>query len=90
MKPTSFKESNLVLGPGGNPNTDDLVVSVSKDVDGNYFVISRWKLDAAELQRINETGEVWLCIMGSNMPPVMPTVLQPFTELGFEPLKITR
>lgn len=88
MKPTSFKESNIVLGAGGNPNTDDLVVAISKDQDGNPFVISRWKLDAAELQKINETGEVWVCIMGATMPPIFPTVLQPFTELGFTPLPL--
>lgn len=88
MKPTSFKESNLVMGAGNNPNTDDLVIARSVDRDGTPFVISRWKLSPEELQRINETGDVWVCIMGTGMPPIMPTVFQPFTEHGFTPLEI--
>ena len=88
MKPTSFKESNLVLGAGGNPNTEDLVIARSIDNDGIPFVVSRWKLSKEELERINETGDVWLCIMGNTMPPVMPTVFQPFTEHGFTPLEM--
>lgn len=87
MKPTSFKESNLVLGAGSNPNTDDLVVALSKDTEDHYFVISRWKLSEEELKRINETGEIWLCIMGRTMPPVLPTVFHPFTEHQFKPLQ---
>lgn len=87
MKPTSFKESNIVMGAGKNPNTDDLVAAKSVDSTGMPFVISRWKLSKEELERINETGELWLCIMGAGMPPIMPTVFHPFTEHDFTPLE---
>lgn len=88
MKPTTFKQANLLLGAGNNPNTNDMPVMVAqnremsdgKDVD---FVVSRWKLSEKDLKRINETGYIHLSIMGSP-PPVYLFTEEPL-DIGFVP-----
>lgn len=88
MKPTSFKQTNLFFEAGKNPNTKDMPACIAIDGDTNMpFVVSRWKLTDDEMRRINQTGEVWVCIMGQIMPPIMPTVFDPFLEMNFEPIQ---
>lgn len=43
-------------------------------------IISRWKFNKEDLERINETGEIWLSITGTIMPPVSIFCFNPFTE----------
>jgi len=89
MKSTSFKETNMMLGAGDNPNTNDLPVCHAIDPHTNMpFIISKFKLDEEEMKRINETGEIWIGIMGDRMHPILPTVYNPFTEHGFLPKKL--
>ena len=95
MKPTSFPESNQVLGAGGNPNTEDLVIAVclNEELSGGQkipFIVSRWKLSPEELQKVQETGEIWISIMGTSMPPILPMVNHPFKEDTFKPLEFNR
>jgi hypothetical protein len=90
MRATSFKETNSVLMAGNNPNTDQLPIAHAKheDLPGVNVMVSKYKLTEEEVKRINETGEIWLLVMGSKHPPLMPTVFNPFTEHGYEPLPI--
>lgn len=89
MKPTSFKETNRVLGAGKNKNTGQLAICVCRHPDDDVpTLISRWKLDENEIKRIVETGEIWIGVLGTNQPPIMPTPYNPFDELGFEPLDV--
>lgn len=90
MKSTSFKETNRVYGAGDNPNTDQLAVCVASHPDnkGIPTILSKWKLSPEEIDRINKTGELWITVMGTALPPIGATVFDPFEEHGFEPLKI--
>lgn len=88
MKPTSFKETNAVLGAGGNPDTDSLPVAHSIQEHNGVpypYIVAKFKLEPAEIEEIQKTGSIWICIMGGGMPPILPTVLDPFNDLGFKP-----
>lgn len=89
MKSTSFKETNHVYGAGGNPNTDQLAVCVASHEDngGAPSIISKFKLSKEEIERINETGELWVMVMGTSLPPICPSVWNPFDEIGYKPLE---
>lgn len=92
MKGTSFKETNRVFTAGGNPNTDQLPVCLAKiQYDGEQeptnFIVTKFKLDKEEIDRIKETGELWICVMGQRLPPLLPTVYHPFKEHGFKPIE---
>ena len=88
MKFTSFKETNKIFGAGNNPNTNDLPVCVAtRPIDeGVPTIISKFKLDEDELNRIKETGEIWITILGSGMPPIGLTVYDPFKDHGYKPI----
>lgn len=90
MKPTSFKETNQVYGAGDNPNTDQLAVCIAYHPDNENIpsIISKWKLSPEEIERISETGELWLSVLGPGLPPMFPTVYNPFSEIGYVPKKI--
>lgn len=87
MNPTSFKETNKVFGAGNNPNTDQLAVCIADHPLNNGIptVISKWKLSPEELQRISQSGELWIMVLGNNLPPISPTVFNPFSEHGYSP-----
>ncbi len=91
MKPTSFKETNQLLGAGNNPGTGDLPIARSiMDVDGHAMpcAVSCWKLSPEELQRIHETGQVWIAVMGVSIPPIMPMIAHPFDEVGIKAMEV--
>lgn len=91
MKPVGFKESNTILYAGDNPETDQLPIARSTHPlveDGKMpFCISCWKLTPEELERIQETGVVYLAVMGMTQPPVLVMVSNPFTEVGYEAIQ---
>ncbi len=90
MRPTSFKQTNKVYGAGDNPNTDQLAVCIAMHEDnaGIPTVISKWKLTEEEVKKISETRELWLTILGTSIPPISPTVYNPFSEHGYKPLEL--
>lgn len=88
MKPTKFKESNLLLGAGGNPNTNDMPVMVAQNPEMSAghpidFVVSKWKLSEEELKKVNETGCIYLSVMGQPSPVYIFT--EEPKEIGFIP-----
>lgn len=91
MEPIPFKESNLLLGAGGNENTGDMpcALSINAATTGSTpYAISCWKLTADELAEINRTGVLWLGNMGWPPPPIMCMAYNPFTMHGFTSVDI--
>ena len=91
MQPQPFKEQNLLLGSGNNPNTEDMPVAVSRhsEIGGGKIPnsVSNWKLTPEELAKVNETGEIWLSTMGWPPPPITAMAFNPFTVHGYESLE---
>jgi len=71
MIPVQFNEQNYIL-EGGESYIDLPIFS-----DGTE-IISKWKLNKEELEIINKTGEIYLRVMGSQMPPLRLSVYNPF------------
>lgn len=88
MEPKKFKEVNANMLAGGNENCNDLLVCHSVDAEGFPVIVSCWKLNPEELERVKETGEVWLGIRGRTMPPVLPMAENPFEAYGYAPADV--
>lgn len=91
MKPTSFKETNHLLCAGNNPGTGDLPIARSiMTVNGRPVpcIISCWKLSPEELELIQQTGKIWISVMGMSTPPICPMVSHPFDDLDIKPIEI--
>ncbi len=84
MKSENFEQVNLKLKAGDNPNTNDLDACRCVNQDNIPSIVAKFKLDEDEIKRISETGELWICMMGNQWPPVLPTIHHPFDELGFK------
>lgn len=79
MIPCSFEESNGYLSaPNNMPECEVLSVYRGKDSDGIPFVISCFKLTKEEMIEIQQTGRVWLSVVGKSMNPVHLSVDSPF------------
>lgn len=81
MEACSFEESNRVLNrPRGMTaeQCDPLSVWAGECSDGVPRVISCFKLTKEELEEINQTGRVWLFVVGQTMPPVALQTAHPF------------
>lgn len=85
MESQKFKEANIVLGAGGNPNTHDIVACKCVESETDMpFIFAKWKLTEDELKIINENGgELFVGLMGNSWPPMFPTVHDPFEVHGF-------
>lgn len=83
MTPIDFRFSNHTFQkPEGW--TDEQCTPLPVHIhENNEFpgIISCWKLSEEDLQRINETGVVWLNVVGRTMPPVLLFTENPFPEL---------
>jgi hypothetical protein len=92
MKPIPFRESNINLGSGDNPNTSDMpcAVSVNRGSTGEIpYAISCWRLEPDELEEINRNGGIiYLSNMGWPPPPIVAMVYNPFKMHGFEVLDL--
>ena len=77
--PTGFPQVNAILGkpPGW---TDDQCGSLSAFTDGHRWV-SKWCFSEVELRKLEETGFLWLTVVGSAHPPVSMDVLSPLEPL---------
>lgn len=76
MFASSFNEANTILDTPEGMTCDQVeALSVAViDVSQNQSVIvSCWKVTKEELEEINRTGRVWLCVLGGVMPPVILT-----------------
>lgn len=57
--------NDRLLAPKGDEGCRDLEIMRS-----DHGVVSCWRLTKEELERVNETGVVWLWIAGKTHPPV--------------------
>jgi len=91
MHPIPFKESNVNLGAGGNPNTSDMptAIAIHPNTTGQVpYAISCWKLEPDELAEIQRTGVIYLGNMGWPPPPILAMAYNPFKMHGFTALEI--
>ena len=80
MIPCNFEHSNLVLGPPSGMDEDEcasLFAFRGVDDRGLSWDISCWKLTQEELRQIQETGRIWLHVVGTH-PPVHIGTEDPF------------
>ncbi len=73
------------------PNGEQLPIAACKHPgysEDIVFLISKWKFSPEELQKINETGCMYISIMPTQQPPIMPMVNNPFTEDQFKPINV--
>lgn len=75
MIPIDFPQANLTLGAGGLPNTTPLRVWTN-----GKEIISCWQPDAEQVRKIAAGEPIFLCVMGSSMPPVWLDSGSPFAD----------
>lgn len=81
MIPTHFEQVNFEFGkPSEMTDEQCMSLPVHKGFDQNGFpvIVSCWKLNYEELKLIQETGQIYLIITGTGMPPVSVAVENPF------------
>lgn len=86
MKAIKFPEQNSTLGAGGNRRTEDLPICrthQNQPAGGDEIievpvVVSKWKLTEEELKEVNETGCVYLVVIGVTHPPLYLVGESPF------------
>lgn len=80
MLPCNFDESNITLGPPEGMTEDE--VHSLRAYKGFGQVITCWKPTVEELLEIQQTGRVWLRVMGDTMPPAALSGLNPWRATG--------
>ena len=81
MVPASFPEANFVFDKPACMTFEQcaaLSALVCQNEDGFPCAISCWKLTADDLEKIKQTGRVWLMVIGNNQPPVALYADKPF------------
>ena len=68
MKPIETPDTNVVFKLEG---CGDLPACAAHDENGVNYVITAWEMTPEELKEINETGIVYLSIVGTSVPPVL-------------------
>lgn len=81
MKPIETKDTNVVFTLDG---CGDLPAVAAHDENGTNYVITAWEISPEELEKLKETGIVYLSIVGMSVPPVLLTVDNLMIEEGDE------
>ena len=75
MKPIEMPESNAVFKMEG---CGDLPAVKAHDPEtGQSYIISAWEVTPEDLKLLGKTGIVYLCTMGTLLPPVALSVENP-------------
>lgn len=75
IDPIPFPESNLCLSPPpGATGITDLDVHLNRET---AVWTSKYKLTTDEIERIEQTGEIWLQIIATGHPPVRLSTTNP-------------
>ncbi len=76
MEPILFKGANVVYG-ASQPEYKPLVAERRPGNSGE--IVTCWKLSPEELERVKETGVIWLSMLTFNQPlqPVLLSVDKP-------------
>lgn len=81
MNPIKFPESNFTFTKPEDMTDEQcssLAVCKATDSEGKPVIISCWQLTPEDMVKIQETGVVWLTIVGHGMPPVSVHSNSPF------------
>ena len=81
MKPIETKETNMVFTLDG---CGDLPAVAAHDENGVNYIISAWEITPEELEKVKETGIIYLSVVGTQIPPVALLVENPMIEEGEE------
>lgn len=83
MEPKKFDGANCVYG-ANQPEYQDLPAQRYGGSLGQ--VVTCWQLSPEELQKVQETGEIWLSLLtfGNPLQPVMLTVEKPDKYVDFD------
>lgn len=84
MKSQEFEQVNLLMRAGENPDCNDLPISRCLDSFGHPSMVAKFQLLPEEIERVLETGELWVSIRGYVWPPILPSVYHPFDELEYK------
>lgn len=89
MKAIKFEEANDVLNAGDNRNTNDLPIFRGKEpIQGIKTVTSCWELEADELNRLSNSGRIYLTVLGYTHPPLFISSINPMEEKWVVPIEI--
>ena len=68
MKPIETKDTNVIFTLDG---CGDLPAVAAHDENGINYVITAWEISPEELKKLNETGIIYLSVVGQFVPPVL-------------------
>ncbi len=90
MNSVDFKESNAIMGSGGNPNTLDAKIcrALCPESDGSFTpeIVLQFEMTESEKVEFAKTGKIYLAVMGKNMSPVTMMVFNPFEHFNYIPI----
>jgi len=78
MRACKFKESNFILQPPTGENEDTCVPAYG--FRGEHEILTCWEPDAADLERLNAGGKIWMWVRGGEQPPISLETEYPFEE----------
>lgn len=84
MIPANFPQVNMIFTkPDGLSDEEcgSLPAYVGDASDGTPCIVSCWSLSPEELDQIQETGTIWLSVVGNQMPPVALFSDNPFGDV---------
>ena len=81
MKPIETKYTNVVFTLEG---CGDLPAVAAHDENGMNYIITAWEITPEELEKVKETGIIYLSVVGTQIPPVALLVENPMIEEGEE------
>ena len=81
MRPIETKDTNVVFTLEG---CGDLPAVAAHDENGMNYIITAWEITPEELQKVKETGIIYLSVVGTQIPPVALLVENPMIEEGEE------
>lgn len=81
LKPIETNDTNIICTLEG---CGDLPAVAAHDENGTEYIITAWEISHEELERLKETGIMYLLIVGTGVPPVLLTVDNPLIEEGDE------
>jgi len=68
IKPIVTKDSNAKFVAEG---FGDLYGTAAHDENGVPYIITAWEIPPEDLKKLNETGIIYLSIVGQSVPPVL-------------------
>lgn len=77
LKPIQTDETNITFVAEG---CGDLPATRAFDENGASYIITAWEISPEELKKLQETGIIYLSVIGNGIPPVFLTADNPIIE----------